>query len=228
MRNAVTKCGDSDSVPLDKTALARSAGIPLSGVEIVAAVTDSPNAAHGNTFIAAVMDILPNWRTNSAHGNGIVGKRRSERAMAKQGTLSVRLRIVYDGTPPNVWDGSARDFGLQDKDNVLHTGKPERSGAILFDVAIDVKPERAAGPVLLGKFAHGPPGKQFLYLSWRNTNGVYAQRLKLPLGGITWADIDNAQGKPLIGEVAPSNKPRVPGGTNIGGTRAIAWKPMNG
>ena len=42
--------------------------------------------------------------------------------------LTIHLRIVYDGTPPNVWDGSAQDFGLQDKANVLHLGKTERSG----------------------------------------------------------------------------------------------------
>jgi hypothetical protein len=143
--------------------------------------------------------------------------------MTKQETL--RLRIVYDGTPPNVWDGAAKDFGLQDKENVLHPGKTERSGHIVFDVTIGIKTERTAAPVFHGDFAHGPPKERFLYLSWRNTNGAYAQRLKLPLGAITWSDIDGAQGKPLTGEVAASKKPRVPGGTNIGGTRPVEWKP---
>jgi hypothetical protein len=79
-------------------------------------------------------------------------------------------------------------------------------------------------PVFLGDFAHGAPKERFLYLSWRNTNGAYAQRLKLPLAGITWSDIEKAKGKPITGEVAPSTKPRKPGGTNIGGTRAVVWK----
>jgi hypothetical protein len=143
--------------------------------------------------------------------------------MAKQETL--RLRIVYDGTPPNTWDGSAKDFGVQDKANVLHLGKTDRSGQIVFDIALDVKPERAAKPVFLGDFAHGPPKERFLYLSWRNSNGAYAQRLKLPLGAIAWSDIDKARDAPLTGEVAPSSKPRKPGGTNIGGTRAVVWRP---
>jgi hypothetical protein len=141
--------------------------------------------------------------------------------MTKPETL--RLRIVYDGTPPNTWDGGAKDFGLQDKENVLHLGKTERSGHVVFDVVLDLKPN-AAGPVFVGDFAHGPPKERFLYLSWRNANGAYAQRLKLPLGGISWSDIDKAQKKPLVGEVAPSTKPRKPGGTNIGGTRAVVWK----
>jgi hypothetical protein len=148
--------------------------------------------------------------------------------MAKQETVTVRLRIVYDGTPPNVWDGGVQDFGVQDKDNVLYPGKTQRSGHVVFDVAIAVKPERTATPVFLGDFAHGPPKDRFLYLSWRNANGAYAQRLKLPLSGITWNDIDRAQEKPLIGEVAPSKKPRVPGAVNIGGTRAVAWKLPDG
>ena len=143
--------------------------------------------------------------------------------MAKQET--VRLRIVYDGTPPNVWDGDAKNFGVQDKANVLHLGRTERDGRIVFEVSLDLKPEETANPVFLGDFAHGSPKERFLYLSWRNTNGAYAQRLKLPLGAITWSDIDKARDKLITGEVAPSSKPRKPGGTNIGGTRAVVWRP---
>lgn len=146
--------------------------------------------------------------------------------MGKLETRTVRLRIVYDGTPPNVWDGVAKDFGVQDKDNVLHPGKAGRDGSVVFDVSIGVKPERTAAPVFLGELAHGPAKERFLYLSWRNANGAYAQRLKIPLGGITWSDIDKAQDKPLIGDVAASRKPRVPGAVNVGGTRAVVWKPQ--
>jgi hypothetical protein len=147
--------------------------------------------------------------------------------MAKPDTLTIRLRIVYDGTPPNVWDGSATDFGLQDKANVLHLGKTERDGRVVFEVDLAVKPEKSAKPVFLGDFAHGPPKERFLYLSWRNANGAYAQRLKLQLGVIGWSDLEKAKDKPLVGEVAPSSKPRVPGGTNIGGTRAVRWRPAD-
>jgi len=145
--------------------------------------------------------------------------------MAKPENLSVRLRVVYDGTPPNTWDGDAKNFGVQDKANVLHPGKTERDGHVVFDISVELKPERTANPVFVGDFAHGSPEERFLYLGWRNTNGAYAQRLKLPLGGITWDHIEKAKGKPIVGEVAPSNKPRVPGGTNVGGTRAVVWNP---
>jgi hypothetical protein len=121
--------------------------------------------------------------------------------------LTIRLRIVYDGTPPNCWDGGSRDFGLQDKANVLQLGTTQADGRVAFD------------------FVHGPPKERFLYLSWRNDDGAYAQRLKLPLAGITWSELERA--KRLVGEVAPSRKPRLPGGSNLGGTRAVVWSAVN-
>jgi len=143
--------------------------------------------------------------------------------MSKQEALTVRLRIIHDGTPPNVWDGGAKDFGLQDNDNVLHPGKTEQDGRVVFEVVLELKPERTAKPVFFGDFVQGPPKERFLYLSWRNSNGAYAQRVKAPLGGIAWSDIDRANGKPLVGELAPGPKPK-PGGTNVGGTRAVVWR----
>jgi hypothetical protein len=148
--------------------------------------------------------------------------------MAIPETVTLRLRIVYDGTPPNVWDGGVEDFGLQDVANVLHIGKRGRDGRVVFEVALAVKPGKTPKPVFLGAFVHGPPKAQFLYLGWRNANGAYAQRLKLPLGGISWSDVEGAGEAPLVGEVASSSKPRVPGGTNVGGTRAVLWTRPEG
>lgn len=135
---------------------------------------------------------------------------------------SVRLRIVHDGVPPNVWDGDAQNFGVQDKENVLYPGKARADGSIVFEVTLELKPERTAAPVFVGDFAHGKPKERFLYLSWRNSNGAYAQRLKVPLNGITWSAIEKANGKPLTGQLAPSRK-GVPGATNVGGMRAVTW-----
>ena len=49
--------------------------------------------------------------------------------MANQQAQTIRLRILYDGTPPNVLDGGARDFGVQDKANGLLLGKAEATHA---------------------------------------------------------------------------------------------------
>jgi hypothetical protein len=80
--------------------------------------------------------------------------------MAKQETLTVRLRIVYEGTPPNTWDGGAKDFGLQDKANALHLCKTERSGHIVFEIAMEVKPERTARPAFVGRYARWCGGRR--------------------------------------------------------------------
>jgi Family of unknown function (DUF5990) len=141
--------------------------------------------------------------------------------MAKPSALTIRLRIVYDGTLPNRWDGGPNDFGLQDKANMVHPGKTLADGRVVFELSLAVKPEETAAPIVLGDFVHGPPKERFLYLSWRNASGAYAQRLKLPLVGVTWKALGKAN--ELVGEVAPSSKPRVPGATNLGGTRAVVW-----
>lgn len=137
---------------------------------------------------------------------------------------TVRLRLLYDGTLPNVWDGGAADFGLQDKAEALLRGSVDAEGRVAFDLSLDVKPG-APHPIFLGDFAHGPPKERFLYLSWRQAHGTWAQRLKLPLGQISWADLERAQDRGLVGVVAPSAKPRAPGRTNVGGTRAVRWRP---
>lgn len=144
--------------------------------------------------------------------------------MSPSRPTTVRLRIIYDGALPNVWDGGAADFGLQDKAEVLHRGRVDADGRVVFELSLDVKPG-GPQPVFLGDFAHGPPKERFLYLGWRQAHGAWAQRLKLPLGPISWADLERAQDRGLVGEVAPSSKPRAPGRTNLGGTRAVRWRP---
>jgi hypothetical protein len=146
-------------------------------------------------------------------------------SMAIPKALTIRLRIVYDGTPPNRWDGDSKDFGMQDKENVLQLGTALADGRVVYDVSLAVKPAQTTAPIFLGDFVHGPPKERFLYLSWRNADGSYAQRLKLPLAGITWSELERSKG--LVGEVAPSRKPRVPGGSNLGGTRGVVWRDVN-
>jgi hypothetical protein len=143
--------------------------------------------------------------------------------MPKQEARNVTLRIVHDGVPPNVWGGGAKLFGVQDKANVLYPGKARKDGHVVFEIALAVQPGKTGEPVFTGDFAHGPPKERFLYLSWRNTNGAYAQRVKIALGAITWDQLDKAKGKPLVGEVAPS-PPQKPSSTvNVGGTRKVTW-----
>ena len=146
--------------------------------------------------------------------------------MAKQHLESVRLQVHYHGTGPVKWSGGPGHFGVQDKTENLLLGEVGEDGSVKFDLSIEVKPEDTASPVFIGPFAHGPPGGRFLYLSWRNSEGNYAQRFKLPLGSITWNDVRSAwrTDQPIVGELV-DRQPRITStGANIGGSRPVAWK----
>jgi hypothetical protein len=147
--------------------------------------------------------------------------------MAKPPLEHVRLQLIYRGAGPVFWSGGATEFGVQDKDENLHLGETSPDGGLTFDLALEVKPEGPGAPVFVGPFAHGPANARFLYLSWRNLTGEYAQRLKLPLGGIAWADIRAARpaDRPLVGELADLAPRATSTGANIGGTRPIVWRP---
>jgi len=147
--------------------------------------------------------------------------------MPKPPLEQLRLRVIYRGKGPVFWSGGPSQFGVQDKDNNLLVGQPSPDGGLTFDLALQVKPEGAGAPVFLGPFAQGPANKRFLYLSWRNATGEYAQRLGLPLGTISWDDIHAswAADRPLVGELVDMNPKATTTGANIGGRRPIVWAP---
>jgi len=137
---------------------------------------------------------------------------------------TVHLRVRYLGSGPVVWTGERANSGLQDGDEVLHQGTPFDGGET-FDLALVARPGSGGGPVLSGPFAHGPPAGRFLYLSWRNSTGPYARRLKLSLEGIGWDLIRTSaeRGEPLVALV-DDRAPRVTrGGVNIGGAHPVVW-----
>ena len=147
--------------------------------------------------------------------------------MPTQAMESIRLRLVYDGVGPAIWDGDGRPdaFGIQDKEGTLHPGVPGPDGSVVFDLTLQVKSTDADAPVFAGTFVHGPPAGRFLYLGWRNAQGAFAQRLKLPLASITWADVRQALDKqePLVGTLVDHHPKATSTGANIGGARPLDW-----
>jgi hypothetical protein len=139
---------------------------------------------------------------------------------------TLRLRLIYRGAPPVHWTGGARDFGVQDKDNRLLAGHALEDGGLAFDFSVTVKPATSAAPVLVGAFAHGPPAERFVYLSWRNADGAYAQRFKLPLDAITADQVDHAlgTGQALTAVLAVPEQRATTTGANIGGMRRVEWR----
>jgi len=138
---------------------------------------------------------------------------------------TLRLRLIYDGRGPLIWSRAPDAFGIQDKAGRLHLGAPGANGTTVFELTLQVKPGATDAPVLTGEFAHGPPAGRFIYLGWRGAHGAFAQRLKLPLAGITWNDVREAHDRqqPLVGTLV-DHHPRVTStGANIGGTRPMTW-----
>jgi hypothetical protein len=146
--------------------------------------------------------------------------------LEKRAQSLIDLRVRYDGAGPVYWNGGPRDFGLQDKSGILHRGEADPDGGLSFELSLEVKPGSSEAPVFVGLFAHGPPTRRFLYLSWRNREGEYAQRLKIPLGSIGWDEVRHARssGEPLVCVLVDRHPQATSTGANIGGTRRVAWK----
>lgn len=145
--------------------------------------------------------------------------------MTQQVKDSIRIRLIYDGLGPVTWHRDPRAFGVQDKAGVLHNGSLGPDGTVLFDMQFQVKPNGAGGAVLSGSFAHGPPSGRFIYLGWRELHGGFAQRLKLPLGTITWDTVGQAIAgqRSLLGTLVDHHPKATSTGANIGGSRPITW-----
>ena len=138
----------------------------------------------------------------------------------------LHLTLIYDGHGPVFWTGGPELFGVQDRDEALRPGRASADGALIFDLSLRVTGAPPKPPVLSGAFAHGPPGDRFLYLSWRNREGNYAQRLKLPLSPIGWDLIAAAQAEnhPLVATLEDKAPKATKTGANIGGTRPVTWR----
>jgi len=108
---------------------------------------------------------------------------------------SFSIRLIHDGVQPGPAVAEVT-FGLQDRENQVHCGKRLKRGLIQFDVSLDAADDRSRGLVFSGAFAHGPPDKRFLYLSWKRheaTGAPWAWRIKIPLAGIDRSLVDRSQ-----------------------------------
>ena len=114
------------------------------------------------------------------------------------GKRRVTLRLIHDGTQPGKADPEPVRFGLQDLKAEIHPGSSSKGRALYFEFSADVKGDEKGGqPVFSGPFCHGAPKVRFIYLSWKR-EGVHAApwawRIKIPLSGIDWAAIREADG----------------------------------
>lgn len=134
------------------------------------------------------------------------------------------MRLIYRGGPPVHWTGGG--FGVQDRDGGLVAPAYRQDGAMDFDFSVDVRIARDGAIDFGGAFVHGPRGGRFVYLAWRNANGAYAQRFKLPLENLTVDRVDRsrAEGRPITATLAVAEQRATRAGSNIGGTRVVDWR----
>ena len=124
------------------------------------------------------------------------------------------------------------DFGLQKgSGNDYETIQKQRSNGqdLLFKFPVKIKAERGkdALPKFSGQFVQGPAGNKFIYIDIGTcagqTNTAWSRRLKIPLTGIIWDDIDK-----LISNAGLILETIVPGTGRDGGPNCATVKPFDG
>jgi hypothetical protein len=127
-------------------------------------------------------------------------------------TDTVTLRVLHDGAKPIHDTGEPYRLGLQRGSDDVLEGARLADGRLVFDIMLRVKPgpdpER---PVFLGEFAQGTADARFLHLGWKPDRPGWINRAKVPLSGITWAQVREAQasGRPLVAD-ATGRQPHQP------------------
>jgi hypothetical protein len=138
----------------------------------------------------------------------------------------VTFQIVLLKPTPGV------DFGLQKgSGSNYETVQKQRSDSkdLSFNFTINIKGNKAKdkSPRLAGSFVQGPTNGKFVYIDIGTyagqTSTLWARRLKVPLTGIEWNDIDQLIANPnlIMGT-------SVSGTGKDGGPNCATVKPFNG
>lgn len=152
-------------------------------------------------------------------------------APTPNGEQIVRVRVRLANAPPRACAGYAEiEGGIQRKTEVV-PGEVGPDGLPRFTCELRARRDAATGaPVFLGPFAFGPPTGRFLYVSWSavrpddpGAGRTMFRRAKVPLGGITWAQAEEAAAR--AGEVLEAT---VPGVSQDGGPVCATVRPLGG
>jgi hypothetical protein len=152
-------------------------------------------------------------------------------ASAPSGERVVRLRVRLAEAPPRACAGYAEIEGGIQRRNEVFAGEVGPDGLPRFACELRARRDSATGtPVFLGPFAFGPPTARFLYVSWSavrpaepGDGRAMFRRAKVPLGGITWAQVEEATARPEAVLEAT-----VPGVARDGGPVCASVSPRDG
>jgi hypothetical protein len=139
--------------------------------------------------------------------------------------IDLPLRIVLEKPPTGV------DFGIQmGKGNDYRTISVQRSTRkdLVFECSVTVKDNRADGlPNFVGPVSQGPQTDRFVYIDVGTyagqENTQWSRRIKLPLHGITWEQINEAKDDPKAVLEA-----RIPGMNGKGEPSCGTVRPVGG
>jgi len=143
-----------------------------------------------------------------------------------QQDLQITLHIILQNPTQGV------DFGLQkgagsNYETVQKQRALDQDLSFKFSVKIKADRQKDALPRFSGEYVQGPANNKFIYIDIGTcagqTNSIWSRRLKIPLTGITWNEIDQLAGKP--GSVLET---RVPGTGKDGGPNCATVKPFAG
>lgn len=123
----------------------------------------------------------------------------------------LQLRLICIN-PPALPDDSSLEFGLQDKQGMLHAGTLLPDGALQFDFVVSVQTDEVLK--FSGAFAHGTKDAPFVYLGLRpaQAGAAWIKRIKVTLKGITPAQVSAAiaSRQPLQATVSGQGAASVP------------------
>jgi hypothetical protein len=136
----------------------------------------------------------------------------------------ITLQIILIKPTPGVVFGLQKGSG-----NNYETVQKQTpaSNDLSFTFTIKVKGDRSKDklPSFSGSFVQGPAGNKFVYIDIGTyagqTGTIWARRLKVPLTGITWKDIDSLSAQSML-------QTSVPGTGKDGGPNCATVKPFDG
>ena len=136
----------------------------------------------------------------------------------------ITLQIILIKPTPNVV------FGLQKGAGSNYETVQKQvtiSDDLTFTFTVRVKGDRSKDelPKLSGSFVQGSADNRFVYIDIGTyagqSNTIWSRRLKIPLTGITWSDIDSLSGNSML-------QTSVPGTGSDGSPNCATVKPFAG
>jgi hypothetical protein len=112
--------------------------------------------------------------------------------------LPFRVRIVE--LPPSQFEDHEEVTPALQAGDTDTPGRLHPDGSVILEGELRVRRVGDGDPPrFLGPYAFGPPASRFVYVRWSGAHDGRRdmfRRMKIPLGGITWAQVDEVVGQP--------------------------------